>query len=69
MLVLIFFYPQIGRICEIRGTLSAAKGFFVLVHFHVSLDQQDLQIWSNIKSSQMVFHVGLDFHVSSDLQI
>ena len=35
-------------------------------NFHVSLDQQDLQIWSHIKSS---FHFGLDFHVSSDSQI
>ena len=45
------------------------KGFCFGPYFHVSLDQQDLQIWSNIKSSQMVFHFGLDFHVSLDLKI
>ena len=29
MLVMIFIYPQISRICEFIGTLSAAKGFFI----------------------------------------
>ena len=31
-----------------------------------SAEFADLQIWSHIKSFWMVFHFGLDFHVSSD---
>ena len=34
--------------------------------FQASFDKQDLQIWSHIKSSRIVFNFGLDFHVSSD---
>ena len=53
MLVLIFIYPQISKICKFRGTSHwmQQKIFHFCPDFHVSLDKQDFQIWSHIKSS------------------
>ena len=51
-LVLIFIYFQINWSYEFRGELCAAEWvFFLVLIFYVSSNQQDLQIWSCIKSA------------------
>ena len=70
ILVLIFMYLQISRICKFRGTLRAAEWFFFLVLIFMYLQISRIPEFRGILSAAegMVFLLVADFYVSSDQQ-